>query len=211
LDEFSTVLSPAFRAATVFTGLAVIIIVLCIIAFVLFFMCRSSDVFKICGTMQLLSGLCLAIGILSFPAGWDNEDVRSICGREADDYKLGTCSIRWGYVLACVGFFDAIILGCLAHTLAGKKMKIMEDIDQSYYQSRAGSMYKGEINPGFLGDNISQAGSRKSVNLQPVMLMPHGHGEMDRYSEYSQRTGRASHSPFRGTPMGPHVHHNFQL
>ena len=83
------------RAATVFTGLAVIIIILCIIAFVLFFMCRqapindrffsqylhdsekniyllqnyksqlpcrSSDVFKICGAMQLLSGLCLAIG-----------------------------------------------------------------------------------------------------------------------------------------------------
>ena len=138
------------RAATVFTGLAVIIIILCIIAFVLFFMCRqapinafqnicmirkkyiynakrhfslqnyksqlprrSSDVFKICGAMQLLSGLCLAIGkigvqyilnfntiipkqsrilslfqvfilsgILSFPAGWDNDEVRAICGEE---------------------------------------------------------------------------------------------------------------------------------
>ena len=74
---------------------------------------RSSDVFKICGAMQLLSGLCLAIGkirvqyisnfntiipkqsrilslfqvfilsgILSFPAGWDNDEVRAICGEE---------------------------------------------------------------------------------------------------------------------------------
>jgi len=116
-----------------------------------------------------------------------------------------------GHVLACVGFFDAIILGCLAHTLAGKKMKLIEELDQGYYQSRGGSMYKGEINPGFLGDNQSLAGSRKSVNLQPVMLMPHGHADMDRYSEYSQRTGRASHSPFRGAPMGPHMQHNFQL
>jgi len=210
LDEFSTILSPAFRAATVFTGLAVIIIILCIIAFVLFFMCRSSDVFKICGAMQLLSGLCLAIGILSFPAGWDNDEVRAICGEEADDYKLGSCGVRWGYVLACVGFFDAIILGCLAHTLAGKKMKLLEELsDPAYYHSRPGSMYKGEINPGFLGDNQSLAGSRKSVNLQPVMLMPHGHADMDRYSEYSQRTGRASHSPFRGAP--PPQQHNFQL
>ena len=101
LNITTTYLFYDIRAATVFTGLAVIIIILCIIAFVLFFMCRqvpknsfqnicmilkkihiyttqkghlslqnykiqlpcrSSDVFKICGAMQLLSGLCLAIG-----------------------------------------------------------------------------------------------------------------------------------------------------
>ena len=32
---------------------------------------------------------------------------------QADDYKLGNCGVRWGYVLACVGFFDAIILGII--------------------------------------------------------------------------------------------------
>ena len=93
------------------------------------------------------------------------------------------------------------IPGCLAHTLAGKKMKLLEELsDPAYYHSRPGSMYKGEvtvvimiktiitmiiiistitiittfmnimnniqINPGFLGDNQSLAGSRKSVNLQ---------------------------------------------
>ena len=42
LDDFGTILSPAFLAATVFTGLAVIISILGIIAFVLFFMCRYS-------------------------------------------------------------------------------------------------------------------------------------------------------------------------
>jgi len=207
LDDFSTILSPAFRAATVFTGLAVIIIILTVIAFVLFFMCRSSDVFKICGAMQLLSGVCLAIGILSFPAGWDNDDVRAICGPQADDYKLGSCGVRWAMVLAVVAFFDSIVLGCLAYTLAGKKLKFVDD--SQYISSGHGSMYKGEVNPGFLGDNQSLAGSRKSMNLQPVMLMPHGPQEGDRYSEYSQRTGRASHSPFKGVP--PHVQHNFQL
>merc|ERR1711892_272631 len=114
LDDFGTILSPAFRAATVFTGLACIIAILCVVAFVLFFMCRSSDVFKICGTMEFLSGLCLGIGILSFPAGWDNEEVRGVCGAEADDYKLGTCGIRWAFVLAVIALFDSFILGCLA-------------------------------------------------------------------------------------------------
>lgn len=162
LDDFSTILSPAFRAATVFTGLAVIIIILTVIAFVLFFMCRSSDVFKICGAMQLLSGVCLAIGILSFPAGWDNDDVRAICGPQAHDYKLGSCGVRWAMVLAVVAFFDSIVLGCLAYTLAGKKLKFVDD--SQYISSGHGSMYKGEVNPGFLGDNQSLAGSRKSMN-----------------------------------------------
>ena len=40
MDDFGTILSPAFRAATVFVGIAVIISILCIISFILFFMCR---------------------------------------------------------------------------------------------------------------------------------------------------------------------------
>ena len=38
------------------------------------------------------------------------------------------------------------IPGCLAHTLAGKKMKLLEELsDPAYYHSRPGSMYKGEV------------------------------------------------------------------
>ena len=57
--------------------------------------------------------MCLAIGILSFPAGWDNDEVRGVCGPDADDYKLGTCGVRWAGVLAVIAFFDSIILGKL--------------------------------------------------------------------------------------------------
>ena len=94
------------------------------------------------------------------------------------------------------------------------------------------SMYHGEINPGFMGDNLSIAGSRKSGALQPVMLMPHGpvpdersatHKKLKyflpiyifyilfRFSEYSIPTGR-SKSPYR-TPQVQHhpAQHNFQL
>ena len=45
---------------------------------------RSSDVFKICGSLQFLSGLSLLIGLLSFPAGWDNDEVRGVCGSQVN-------------------------------------------------------------------------------------------------------------------------------
>ena len=42
------------------------------------------------------------VGILCFPAGWDNENVRGICGKEANDYALGLCGIRWAFVMAFI-------------------------------------------------------------------------------------------------------------
>ena len=37
----------------------------------------------------------MSIGILCFPAGWDNDHVRGICGASAADYVLGDCGIRY--------------------------------------------------------------------------------------------------------------------
>lgn len=56
LNDFDTICTPAFRAATVFIGLSVLIILLCIICMLLFFFFHSSTVFHICGWMQVLSG-----------------------------------------------------------------------------------------------------------------------------------------------------------
>ena len=58
--------------------------------------------------------------------------------------------------------------------------------------------FKGEINPGFLSDNQSLAGSRKSANLQPVMLMPHGPQEGDRW-ELSLETSVKTEEHSSGT------------
>merc|ERR1712020_74715 len=86
--------------------------------------------------------------------------------------------------------------GCLAFTLARKKLKMV--MEEPAYMN-PGSMYQGEVNPGFMPDNLSLTGSRKSGGLQPVMLMPHGPPDESRYSEYSQPTGR-SKSPYRTPP-----------
>lgn len=68
-------------------------------------------------------------------------------------------------------------------------------------------MFSGEMNNGFLGDTASIAGSRKSLNLHPVLLMHPG--QDDTYSQFSQRTvPRSIHSGHYSHPMH---HHNFQL
>jgi hypothetical protein len=55
---------------------------------------------------------------------------------------------------------------------------VTRDSNSSIYQRS--NPVLGEINSGYINDNQSLAGSRKSINLQPVMLMPHGPGDMDR-------------------------------
>lgn len=182
LANFGTIISPAFRAATVFVGLAVIVGVLSVISLLLFCFMKSGTVFEVCGVMQLLTGICMSIGILCFPAGWDNDRVRGICGASSNDYVLGNCGIRWAFVLAVVAVLDAWILGCLAFTLSHRHAKPISSyggpmhISESPYMN-PGSIYKGgEINGGFIGDSQSLAGSRKSLNMlhgQPVVMMPH--------------------------------------
>jgi len=194
LSDFSTLLSPAARAATVFTGLAVVAAVLAVLAFLLFTMCRSADVFKVCGALQLSSGVFLAVGGLSFPAGWDSPKVRGVCGAEADDFVLGSCDFRWAALLALIAFVDSIVLGCLALTLASRQL----GAKPGPYQS-----YKGEVNQGFLGDNQSLA-SRKSI--QPVLFVPPTPAESQH--RYDLPRQRGSQSPFRARQR---EQTNFQL
>ena len=57
VNNFGSILSPAFRAASVFVGLSVLVMLLCVGMLITFLCCKkSSSVFEICGTMQFLSG-----------------------------------------------------------------------------------------------------------------------------------------------------------
>lgn len=67
----------------------------------------------------------------------------------------------------------------------------------------------GEINSGYIGDTGSTAGSRKSLNLHPILLMPQPMTEADRFSELSARTNR-SKSSFHRPHFGSGIQ-NFQL
>ena len=56
LDDFGSIVTIAFKAATILAGVSVIIALLTICAMLLFFFFASTTTFLICGWMQLFSG-----------------------------------------------------------------------------------------------------------------------------------------------------------
>lgn len=54
--EFSAIPSRAFKAASFFIGMSMMLVVTCIGCFSLFFLLSTSTVYKICGWMQAASG-----------------------------------------------------------------------------------------------------------------------------------------------------------
>ena len=85
--DFSTLPSGAFKAASFFIGLSMMLIIACIICFTLFFFCNTATVYKICAWMQLTSGEC---ALSSAEAGGPGalEPRRGGSGRDAGSARL---------------------------------------------------------------------------------------------------------------------------
>lgn len=143
-----------------------------------------------------ISAVCMIAGCASYPAGWSEATVRRACGPGADKYALGRCGLRWAYLLAGIGCLDAIILATLAFILATRHVRLQASGPRY-------PPYKGELNAAY--DTSSVSGSRKSLNLHPVLLMHPP--QDDTYSQFSQRTAtaRSKGSQYHGSM------HNFQL
>ncbi|ENN71981.1 LHFPL tetraspan subfamily member 3 protein [Dendroctonus ponderosae] len=203
LDEIMSMSNRAFQGATALVGLAVLLAILAIGAMILFLFCHSTTVFHVCAWMQLISGAALVAGCALYPYGWSQDIVQTVCGSSAGEFQFGKCGIRWAYILAAIGCLDAIVLATLAFILATRHVTLQAE--PSYAPA---SLYKGEMNSAYLSDSASVAGSRKSMNIHPVLLMPPG--QDDTYSQFSQRTvPRSIHS---GHYSHPHsLHRNFQL
>ena len=133
------------------------------------------------------------MALLVFPVGWDAARLQEVCGPEADKYQLGRCGIRWAYMLAMVGAIDALVLAALGFVLSSREERLWRDPAPAGPPGPPGSV---------LYEAASVAGSRRSMNLQPVMLMPQL--DQDRYSEFSQRSAQSVRPP---PPPG----HNFHL
>lgn len=76
--------------------------------------------------------LSLFIGICVFPIGWDAPQVRNICGQEADQLNLGTCAVRWPYILAAMAAFQLFLLTILAFLLAARQAKFILKYGSTY-------------------------------------------------------------------------------
>ncbi|KAK9497545.1 hypothetical protein O3M35_004245 [Rhynocoris fuscipes] len=204
LDDLKSILNLPFRISTILFAISILIAILTILIMILFLFLTSTTVFKTCAWLQIISGICLVAAVLLYPVGWDSDVVRRTCGQSAAKYFLADCKFGWSFLLAVIGCLDAFILATLAFILATRHVKLQPE--PTYTTN--GSLYKGEVNGGFMSDAHSMAGSRKSLNLHPVLLMPQP-GEMDCYSEFSNRTGRSKSSAFRNDYTSSM--HNFQL
>lgn len=170
-DQFSTILSVPFRIAAVFIGISALVVLICICCMLLFFFMNSAKVYLICGWIQVISGLCMFLGCIIFPVGWDNIDVQRICGADATVFQIGQCGIRWAYILAIIGIFDIFVLAILAFVLASRQAK----------WPQAAPSYKSEMG------GFRDTESKHSIAIQPVVSVP-----QPEYSQYSQASGRQS-------------------
>ncbi|TNN36373.1 Lipoma HMGIC fusion partner-like protein 4 [Liparis tanakae] len=71
--------------------------------------------------------VCLVLGCMIFPNGWDAEAIRDMCGERTGKYSLGDCSVRWAYMLAIMGILDALILSFLAFVLGNRQTDLYLD------------------------------------------------------------------------------------
>lgn len=73
------------------------------------------------------SALCLVLGCMIFPDGWDAETIRDMCGAKTGKYSLGDCSVRWAYILAIIGILNALILSFLAFVLGNRQTDLLQE------------------------------------------------------------------------------------
>lgn len=171
--DFDTILNDPLRACTFFVGVSSLLMLILVAALLLFFCFKKTAVFIFSGILQLFSAVFMGLACVIFPAGWNHPEVKLICGSSADEYRMGLCNIRWAYILAILGIFDAALLAILAFFLAAKRAKI-----EIY--SANGTVTKSELN-GY------ETFSKRSIPIQPqVVAVPEHAADNDRYSEYSQ-------------------------
>jgi len=182
--DFGTISNDSFKAVTVFTGLSALFMLIVVAALLTFFCFKKGYVFVICGTLELITAIFMFLACVIYPSGWDNDELQKICGEDSGRYRMGDCNIRWAYILAILGIFDAGILAVLAFFLASKRAKI-----EMYTAS--GAVTKSELN-GYGGDAMS----KRSMPIAPALVtVPSLHPDQrESYSEYSQVNKRSGNN-----------------
>ncbi|XP_060565592.1 LHFPL tetraspan subfamily member 3 protein-like isoform X1 [Ruditapes philippinarum] len=136
--DFNTIQNEYFQASSFLVGGASLLFIFSIICMLLFLFLKPRIVLKLCGILQLIAALFMAVGCIIYPNAFDDDNVRRICGQDATAYNMDKCRIRWAYILAIVLIFDALILAVLAFVLAARQAimfpefkKLKEEIPQT--------------------------------------------------------------------------------
>lgn len=123
--NFHAILNLPWAVSTFLVGFSLILIHICLATFLLFFCFRTRLVYFICGSLQTGCAISLLLALIIYPAGFDHDTLRSVCGFEAHSYNLDTCQFRWAFILAMVGFFNVTVLALLAFILGMKHPRSM--------------------------------------------------------------------------------------
>ncbi|KAK3101381.1 hypothetical protein FSP39_003116 [Pinctada imbricata] len=129
--DFSTISNDYFKVASILVGVCNLLFIFATLATLLFFFIKAVTVLRVCGWLELIGGVCLAIACIVYPAAWDDDNVRRICGGGADRFNTDRCEIRWAYILAIVLIFDAFILAGLAFMLAARQANLMPKYEKT--------------------------------------------------------------------------------
>ncbi|XP_077977124.1 LHFPL tetraspan subfamily member 5 protein-like isoform X2 [Glandiceps talaboti] len=181
-DPIFTGRSDWWITATIFAGLSTLLVLTSICCMLLFFFVNTARVYKICAWQQVIGAISLVVAILLYPVGWDSGEVATLC--TSGVYDLGTCEIRWAYILAIIGVFDAAILGILAFILASRQDKLLPE--HLYHPEMSG--HKGRSN-----------NSKQSFNLYPVPAGENRDSQGDDVSRHSKQNGSAGSIGRRST------------
>ena len=169
-QNFNSILTDSFKAATFFIGVSVLLIFLCILLFILFLFISEIYVYIICGIIQVISTIFMFLGCVIYPGGWDHIMVRRICGDEASGYHLGKCDMRWAYILAIIGVFDILILAILAFVLAFRQADKWTKYEAIDAKSNPGAGYVVDV-------ASSKAGSVIVPHQSSIIRGPNVHSQ----------------------------------
>lgn len=117
--------SPAVKAACFFIGFALIVSILSLLVTVFCFLVKYERIFHVCAWFQFVCTISLLVGILVYPVGWNIKAIRSVCGEEANQFKIGSCSMRWPYLIAIISQFQIFFLTILSFLLAARQAKFL--------------------------------------------------------------------------------------
>ncbi|CAD7687117.1 unnamed protein product [Nyctereutes procyonoides] len=107
--DFSTLPSGAFKAASFFIGLSMMLIIACIVCFTLFFFCNTATVYKICAWMQLTSVskhyMSVSCGYCSCAiTSWSWHTVVCVCHILNSRYSINCyCEAKWISIMPLMG------------------------------------------------------------------------------------------------------------
>jgi hypothetical protein len=153
--NFGSILNAPFAVATFFVGFSALLILICLLLFILFLFLRPRLVYFICAFIQIMSSICLLIAVIVYPAGFDNDIIRNVCGPDVHEFYLDTCQIRWAYILAIIAFGNITILAILGFVLGMKQPKDERRMRGIINPNHTLSKY-GELNEAFDEQTISR-------------------------------------------------------